>query len=258
MILHQITNSYGNYNYNAYIYTEISWDLHFHGNYELIYVIDGNITITVNGIRDTLSQGELILIHPYNIHSLEVKDGNRTWVGVFSQDFISAFAKENKNIRYSKFKCDKSIEAILKEYLFTEKQPEHYLHISTLYMVCNECKKNALAYESKHENEFIKKVVDYISENLSTDISLKEIANKLNYEYHYFSALFHRCFNMNFKSFVNMFRFENACKLISETDMDFTQICNECGFGSIRNFNRVFKNNGYTPSEYRNLTRKED
>lgn len=92
MILHQVSNSRGNYNYNAYIYRNASWTPHFHGNYELIYVFEGTANISVNGIADVLCQGELILLPPYTVHSLDITDG-KTWVGVFSEDFIASFAK---------------------------------------------------------------------------------------------------------------------------------------------------------------------
>ena len=41
MIFHQVPNSYGNYNYNARIYQKPRWVAHFHGNYELIYAMEG-------------------------------------------------------------------------------------------------------------------------------------------------------------------------------------------------------------------------
>ncbi|MBO5060012.1 MAG: helix-turn-helix transcriptional regulator [Clostridia bacterium] len=96
------------------------------------------------------------------------------------------------------------------------------------------------------------RVIEYISENLSEDIKLKEMAHTLNYEYHYFSTLFHKCFCINFKSFINIFRFDAACKLLGDGAETITDVCNKCGFGSIRNFNRVFKQlGGITPGEYR-------
>ncbi len=252
MIEHQITNSYGNYNNNAFIYQNRGYHPHFHGNYELIYALHGNITISINGVFDTLFQGEMILVSPYTVHSLKAEGESLMWVGVFSQDFISAFAEKNKNISYSKFRCDKDAEDILKKYLFTEKRPEHFLHISCLYLVCSECIKNAHPADSRGDNDFRYKVTDHISKNISVEPSMLRTAELLGYEYHYFSSLFNNCFGMNFKAFVNLFRFEKACRLLSDKNCDITNVCCECGFGSIRNFNRVFKSfSGITPGEYR-------
>lgn len=252
MILHQVANSRGNYNYNAYIYRNIYWAPHFHGNYELIYVFEGTANISVNGTADILCQGELILLPPYTVHSLHITEGI-TWVGVFSEDFISSYAKKYKYVRYSKFKCSADIEEILKKYLFFQGKPERFMHISCLYMVCNECVKNGVPHSTSQNYHFIYEVVNFISENLSHEIALNDIADAMNYEYHYFSSLFHQYFSMNFKSFINLLRFERSCALLSDKENSITSVAEACGFGSIRNFNRVFKKlSGYTPREYKN------
>lgn len=251
MILHQVANSRGNYNYNAFIYNNIFWQQHFHANYELIYVFENTTDISVNGETQTLQKGEIILLPPYTVHSLSVKNG-KTWVGVFSEDFIISFAQKHRHKRFSKLKLPKNIQAVLEKNLFVEEIPEHFLLISYLYMVCNECIKNVLPTNNEQDNKFMFNVITYISENLNRDITLKEIAEKMNYEYHYFSSLFHRCFSINFKSFVNQIRFEKACSLLSDKSNTITFIAQSCGFGSIRNFNRAFKNlSGFTPTEYR-------
>ena len=90
--------------------------------------------------------------------------------------------------------CYLEIEEILKKRLFTLENHDRYLCISLLYMVCNECVKNAHLHNSQQSNEFIHNVITYISENISKDISLKDIASKMNYEYHYFSCLFNQSF----------------------------------------------------------------
>ena len=252
MIEHQITNSYGNYNNNAFIYQNCGYNSHFHANYELIYSINGEIEVSVNGVKDVLSKGEMILVSPYNIHSLLAQGESKMWVGVFSHDFISAFFEKYKNACFSKFSCDNDVEEILKKYLFLEKAPEHFLHISCLYMVCDQCTRHAALSATSGDGDFRYKVTDYISKNMAYDLTMKKTADHLGYEYHYFSSLFNECYGMNFKAFVNLFRFEKACRLLSVGKIDVTKVCDECGFGSIRNFNRVFKGfSGKTPREYR-------
>ncbi len=57
---------------------------------------------------------------------------------------------------------------------------------------------------------------------------------------------------MNFKSLLNVFRFDKACRLLANKSIDIGDISEKCGFGSLRNFNRVFKDlSGTSPSEYR-------
>ena len=123
---------------------------------------------------------------------------------------------------------------------------------SCLYMVCNECAKNADERLQDAGVEFRGRVIEHVTQNIGRDISMRELADELGYEYHYLSFLFNDCFGMNFKSFVNALRYEVACRLLSDRNKDVNQISDECGFGSIRNFNRVFKKmSGLTPREFR-------
>ena len=251
MVFHQVENSLGNYNYNAYIYDTVKWNEHFHGCYELVYVFDGQTKVTVNGVSEILLAGELLLIPPYTVHSLDIKNA-KTWVGVFSEDHIISYTKKYKYKRSLKFTLSNDIEKILKDQLFFEGTPDRFMRISCLYMICNECIKNASPYKNDQNYEFISGVVTYIHDNLENNISLIELATSMNYEQHYFSSLFHQYFSMNFKNFVNFFRFKKACALLSEGKYTITYIAECCGFGSIRNFNRVFKKfGGCTPQEYK-------
>lgn len=252
MIEHQVTNSYGNYNSNAYIYKNISYHQHFHANYELIYAMSGQTSFTTNGKADTLNEGEMVLISPYTVHTLEMSGQAKTWVGVFSADFISSFSDKYKYADFSKFSCSKETEAFLKKNLFFEGTPEHFSHIACLYLVCSECVRNADFSGELKDASLRYRVIEYVSQNSDREITMKQTAASLNYEYHYFSALFNDIFDMNFKSFINLFRFEKACRMLADKSYDMTKIVSMCGFGSIRNFNRVFKSiSGKTPSEYR-------
>jgi AraC-like DNA-binding protein len=256
MIVHQEGNSRGNYHYNAYIYHNVFWDTHFHGSYELVFVFQGVAELTVNGTQHLLTAGELMLLPPYTVHSLKIQNGE-TWVGVFSEDFIASAAQKFGNVLYSKFRCDPDTEAILKTYLFHEGQPERLLCIGCLYMACSQCAKNAVSLSTEQNLSFIYAVVNYVSEHLAHNLSLKDVADSMNYEYHYFSSLFHQYFGMNFKEFINRFRFEKACALLAAQGSNVTAVAQSCGFGSIRNFNRVFKALcGYTPREYINRLQK--
>lgn len=252
MIVHQPTNSRKNYHYNAYVYTDTVYHSHFHGNFELIYVLQGCLDLTLGGAGDSLLQGEMILISPYMVHGFTVGKNSRIWVGVFSDEYVQAFANLHAQTQYSKFSCDTATAALLKEQLFFEGQPEQYLCIASLYTVCHLCIKNAVPLQVRGELNPIRGIIEYISENLDNDVNLRDLSARFGYEYHYFSALFHQWFGMNFKAFLNVFRFEKACTLLLQDDKDITEIHRACGFSCIRNFNRVFKQlAGCTPSEYR-------
>ena len=252
MIKHQSANSRKNYHYNAYIYTGTTWHSHFHGNYELIYVMDDKISVMLNGEEFVVESGELLLVSPYVVHGLVISANARAWVGVFSDEYVSAFAAAHAQTQFSHFRCDEKITNQLKEQLFFEGQPDQFLCMAMLYSVCDACLKNATPLQIRSDAMLIHRIIDYISENLDNDLALADVAKHLGYEYHYFSAVFHQCFGIHFKKFLNLFRVEKAYTLLLTDDRDVTEIYRACGFSGLRNFNRVFKEvSGFTPTEYR-------
>ena len=72
----------------------------------------------------------------------------------------------------------------------------------------------------------------------------------------YISHLFNRKLSLGFNDYINMLRVQDACTQLLETDKKIADISEEVGFGSIRSFNRAFKNiTGLTPLEYRANTK---
>ena len=256
MIQHQLDNSKKNFHYNAFIYSgDTLANPHFHDSYELIYVIEGELDVAINGTAVLLYQGEMLLLSPNAVHSFSVKEGAKIWVGVFSPDHIEVFFKKYRSVQFAKFSCEGEEEAMLRSRLFVAQTPERYLRIAYLYVVCSACAKSAEYLNTHNEQKFMNAVIGYISENLDNEISLRSLAEELGYEYHYLSGLFNQCFSVNFKRFLNLYKVERACALLGEGDSSIISVYKECGFESMRNFNRVFKEiTGYTPSEYkRNL-----
>ena len=61
MIVHQQHNSLGNHNYNAFFYDNCEWFYHFHKNYELIYILSGEVELTLNGTGYLLAADTLVV-----------------------------------------------------------------------------------------------------------------------------------------------------------------------------------------------------
>ncbi len=251
-MIHQISNSKGNYNYNIFIYEKIAYQMHFHRNFEIIYVIDGEMQTIYNGIQTVISCGECLII-PSNIpHSIDIPDGSHVWVGVFSEDFFPKFAKEYGGTIFSKFKCDYDTESFLKKNLFCRQASDLYTLIGCLYLIASQCVAHAEAADKRVGTELADKILSYVYENFTENLTLRQVAAALGYEYHYFSGIFHKLFIMNFKEFINMCRFEAACEIISDPTKNLTEIAFQSGFGSVRSFNRIFKKmSGKSPGEYR-------
>lgn len=258
MIYHQSYNSQVHYSYDVCRFDTLDSGLHFHTNYELIRGQGAGCRVTVNGTAVTVADGMLLLIPPCAVHRVQTEPGGRIWIGIFSEDYVQDFARKYRSVVFSPFRCSLEAEAFLARSLFaSEEPPERFLLKACLYLVCGECAKRAAVLSAGQDPTFVQRVVSYVTAEPEAELTARQTAEALGYEYHYFSALFHRCFSMNFREFLHISRFEDACRLLREEADSITEIGSRCGFGTIRNFNRVFKRlSGQTPSEYRREQQK--
>lgn len=101
-------------------------------------------------------------------------------------------------------------------------------------------------------SEKIKKVYNYIQANYNKKIKVEEAADLVDLSVVSFSRLIKQRTGKTFVDFLNELRLGYATRLLIESNKTVTEICFECGFNNISNFNRIFKKSqGCTPSEFR-------
>ena len=97
--------------------------------------------------------------------------------------------------------------------------------------------------------EQYKKLLYDIDENAET-YSFSRAVEFMNMSEAYFSRFFKRISGMTVSMYLNHIRVNRAIDLIKNTDLSMTEIAMNCGFETIRNFNRVFRQiTGYAPRE---------
>lgn len=242
MIDFQSGNSIGNYTCNIVIYDPCEYGLHFHKNYELIYVIEGQLQVFSSGKEFYVNEGEFSLILPNSIHSLHTPKNVKVWVAVFSADFISGFdnfvsGKENNTLV---FRVDELLMPYLKKYLITTKKSDLLNMRSMFYAVCWAYLKSADFCPKSKDSDLAAEIFEYVKNNFKEDISLKTMATALGYNYHYMSRIYNGIFHINFNEFLNRFRLEHAHSLLIQTKLPITEIAMLSGFGCVRTMNRYF------------------
>lgn len=101
-------------------------------------------------------------------------------------------------------------------------------------------------------SEKIKKVYNYIQANYNKKIKVEEVASLVDLSVVSFSRLIKQRTGKTFVDFLNELRLGHATRLLIESNKTITEICFECGFNNISNFNRIFKKSqGCTPSQFR-------
>ena len=85
----------------------------------------------------------------------------------------------------------------------------------------------------------IQNALDYINTNYMEDLTLMDVANHADLGISQFSQLFKHMCKMSFVTYLNSIRVSKVEEMILNTDNTITDIALDCGFTSIRNFNRT-------------------
>jgi|GEM_PF-630104 len=115
-------------------------------------------------------------------------------------------------------------------------------------------KEAALLFEKmKQESDPIKDyMLDYINKHFSKDISIEEIADRLNLSRGYLSKYFHEKMGVTFIDYLNDIRIEHAKELLMQKDLLVQDISLAVGYQNVNSFIRMFKRScGLTPGEFR-------
>jgi AraC-like DNA-binding protein len=105
----------------------------------------------------------------------------------------------------------------------------------------------------QHETDRLNKVYEYVFKNFRKKILLKDLSDLLNMTPPSFSRYFTMKNNKPFSRFISEIRIKQACKMLTETDEPVSQICYACGFDTLSNFNKQFKDiTQKKPTQYKN------
>ena len=251
---------------------------HWHTDVELVYVCDGQIRIGVNKENRLLEKGDMAVFGSGDIHYYENAGMESTIIVViFRPEIIGFSGGWPYNMRFespfldhsqvNRLKLDKSVlinaesafQSLLSETAYKKDQYQMLVK-SALYELCGTFMRYLPAFSidtKKVTNrlsglKLMQGVLNYIENDYATEITLGDAARQADLSVFHFSRLFKNMSGMNFKTFLNSVRVSRAESLLRESELPVIDIAFECGFNSIRTFNRVFKAvKGCTPSELR-------
>lgn len=260
----------------AIIKEDMTFRAHWHHEIELVLVCQGRVLMGINSTSQVLKAGDIAFSNSGDIHYYEslnthsklllimfnpslignlinlsycnftnpfiCKDTFDKFVPVKMQDRIKTCYHEileetiNKDVNY---------DILIKSHLF------ELIGLLLRYIPHT-------TYNFKKQNsgikckEFVQSAINYIEENYNENISLERLSETLGISEFYFSKIFNHLTGQSFKTYLNNIRLEKAHEMIISTNKTITEIAFECGFNSLRTFNRVYKNvKGSIPSDSR-------
>jgi AraC-like DNA-binding protein len=106
--------------------------------------------------------------------------------------------------------------------------------------------------EVESDSRRVLKVKNYISKNYMDEIRLNTLADIAGMSPSAFSRFFKLRTGRNLSEYIIEMRLGYASRMLVDTSRSISEICFDCGFNNLSNFNRIFKKRkGCAPSEFR-------
>lgn len=243
--------------FNFAIHENVYCTTHVNYSMEIIIVKKGVLSMIVGGKEYEITEGNAVFVQPYEPHSFISKEDNICAVFVFAPDLVPSF---NEFIRFNEkseclFKPGENLLKLVNDYFPEDCHNADTLKIqAVLFPLCYEI-KTKLSFSNRKTafDDTILKAFNFINKHFSEKITLEAVAKEVGIHPVTLSRKFTEIAKISFVNYLNYQRCTFAASLIEKQDVSFSEIAFSAGFGSIRNFNRIFQSvYGITPTDFKN------
>ncbi len=232
---------------------------HIHTHIEMIYLVKGKSVATSDNQEYLLTEGDLFLTFPNQIHFYHDKEPIEAYLLIFSFELFRELKEgfqnqvpQNPVIHKEQMPSD--IEERMEQIFQKLKEKTTYGEVAArgyLLAVLGEIFPMLTLMNNMGEQDAINRILTYCADNYLQPITLESMARELYLSKYYISHIFRERMRMSYKDFVNGMRVDYAQQLLQK-ESSITEIAYASGFSSVRTFNRAFlKHIGMSPREYK-------
>ena len=263
--------------------TEFTYPLHRHKEFELNFIQNGRgVRRIVGDSVEEIGDYELVLVggedleHVWEQGSCQSKDIREITIqfsgDIFGNELLSKnqFASIQRMLRRAEHGLSFPLSTIMKVYSIlddiahdNERFVQFLKSLYILYELSVSEGSRVLASSSfahsprKVESRRVEKVRQYIDEHYSDQLKLADLAALVGMSPVSFSRFFHQRTGRTLSEYIVDIRLGRAARMLVDTSKTVSEICYECGFNNLSNFNRTFKaRRNCTPRDFRAMYKK--
>ena len=234
--------------------------LHWHEEIELLYPLNGESTIQIEGQKYQISNKHLTVIDSRQVHSTYTYSDTSMFICIhISRKYMEKYLPD---LDMYQIHCipDKITDEQFPEYLSVCKQMEqltrlyiedvsaylmeaegiilqilaHLIRFFSVRVVSNDNSADKLTLER------IRNVITYVEEHFREPVSLHDIAGHLGLGKEYFCRFFKKNMGISFLQYVNEVRVSHIYQDLIRTDAPVSELAEQNGFSNQKLFNRTF------------------
>lgn len=263
--------------------TEFTYPLHQHKEYELNFIENGRgVRRVVGDSVEEIGDYELVLVggealeHVWeqgNCKSKDIREITIQFSGdIFSGELLSKnqFASIRRMLKRAGHGLSFPVSAIMKVYSTLDtiagEQSRFVQFLKFLYVmyelsVADDARvlaSSSFAHTVRTtESRRVQKVKQYIDDNYSRPLRLADMADLVGMTPVAFSRFFRQRTDRTLSEYIIDIRLGYAARMLVDSTKNISEICYECGFNNLSNFNRTFKaKRGLTPRDFRAMFKK--
>ena len=248
--------------------------VHWHDEFEIIYVRSGFLTVSISGESYIGKTGEAFVVSPGNLHLMGSQTGTvdyytflfpLKYISFRTDDMLDEKLLEPLNSGHlmicprvkdtAKELCEQLVD------IYMAKKDESESKITTqigtkiilLQFILEMWKKGfVIENDTSGRNIVEKEMVSYIQQNFTGKISLREFGEQFHLSEKYISRYFKEHFHITLSQYVTYLRLEHAKQLLQDTDIPVTDVAMQSGYQNVSYFIRSFqKAYAVSPLKYR-------
>lgn len=245
---------------------------HSHQHLELIYILEGEAEVIVNGISFLLKREDFIVVNSKEIHSVAMTKAGLWGCLAMHYHVVNQYGElfENEihcNSALYKNEKNEEVKKILRGFVsnYYNKDSKEAIRLNVyyyqlLYLLCTDFlfrKKDVGRLHGNEDENRLHKIMSYINDNYYNVITLEELSKETYFSAAYLSKYIKKKTGENFVNVLTKVRLKHALNDMMYTPKTFMKIALDNGFPNTVAFNKAFKK-AYkvTPSEYRRKMRQ--
>ena len=233
----------------------------WHENVELLCVLQGTLTVVINGQTFFAEPGDIAIVDKNAMHFFRATTEAHCFCLIIDHTFCVENHFDVDNIHFSPFVRDRELFELINRFEAIYSNSDHphrllELRASLLSIALFLCQRHCTVSETPHEEtrlfNVIKQVIEFINAECHKQLTLDTLAKVAGINKDYLSRSFHKVTGYTVTAYINLSRCEKAKQLLKKTNKTIEAVAHECGFENVSYFSRTFLSiTGVRPGEYR-------
>ena len=263
--------------------TEFTYPLHRHKEFELNFIQNGRgVRRIVGDSVEEIGDFELVLIGGADLEhvweqgkclSKDIREITIQFSGdIFGTELLSKnqFASIRRMLRRAEHGLVFPIATIMKVYsvldTLADENERFVQFLKSLYLLyelsisdgSRVLASSSFAHSARNvESRRVEKVKQYIHDHYAEPLKLADLAALVGMSPVSFSRFFRQRTGRTLSDYIVDIRLGYAARMLVDSTKNISEICYECGFNNLSNFNRTFKaKRNYTPRDFRAMFKK--